>query len=651
MTNFLRKIFFTHPIISGLAVFIIAGIVGFSLSYREYQLDSLDEEKSVNDLIEIIEEKVQSVISAANSSNRILAYLYQNNGLNEDFDHVGNSIIENVDILDQIQYLDSGTIVATYPKEGNEIIIGYNILKDQETIIAEEALEAIKRKSLYFAGPFKLKQGGDAIIGRLPIFEDSIFVGFTAVIINWEKFKSEIFSSDVPTEGFTIDILKKDPNTLETKSILQTSFEGLSGPLVERSIPQGNWFIKVQKNNNEAFRQILMPAIVRFLTAILFGILIFNITKQPAKLEKMVAETTKELKISNQRFEYAAQATSEMIWDWDMITDKVYRSPNFEKHLGYSLEELNSDSNFWFALIHPDEREENFKKVEKLLKSDKTFWEVEVRVRTKTGDYIYVLEKTYLIRDSKGNPVRIIGSTQNITERKIKEQELKEAHAQLKKAFEELKTSQEKYSKLFDSSPIPIIVYDPSSLSILDVNRAAIEKYQYSFDEFMTMDILDIHPKEEVPKFLEKLEEFSQTKLKWFQKLSKHQKKDGTDFEVEVRPTKIMLNNSTVNMVLITDITEKLRYIHKIEEQIKLFKEIAWIQSHVVRAPLARILGLLNLLDVSEETLPEETQEYISLVNDSANELDGIIKDIGKKLDVIAQNEEQDTSTYYDSKS
>lgn len=651
MTNFLRKIFFSHPALTGISVFILAGIVGFLLSYREYQLDVLDEEKSVKDLVEILEEKLQSIIKASSSSTKILAYLYQHDGLDDDFDEVGKSIIDNIPILDHIQYLDSGTIVATYPLAGNESIIGYNILEDNETIIAEEAIEAIKRKTLYFAGPLELKQGGKAIIGRQPIFENENFIGFAAVIIDWEKLKKVVFSSDVPSQGFAIDILKENPTTHEINSILETSFEDLSGPMLEKKIIEGNWIIKVQKNKNEAFSQILIPSGFRLITSILLGFLIFNITKQPAKLEKRITETTKELQVSNQRFEYAAQATSEMIWDWDMVSDKVYRSPNFEKHLGYSLEELNSDSNFWFALIHPDEREENLKKVEKFLKSDKTFWEVEVRVKTKQGDYIYVLEKIYLIRDKKGNPVRIIGSTQNITDRKVKEQELKDAHAQLKKAFEELGTSQDKYSKLFDRSPLPIIVYDPSSLKILEVNNAAVEKYQFSYAEFMTMDILDIHPKDEVPKFLDKLDEFKQTQRKDFRKLSKHQKKDGTIFEVDVRPSKIKLNYSSVNMVLISDITEKLRHIHKIEEQIELFKEIAWIQSHVVRAPLARILGLLSLLEVSEEPLPEEIEEYITHINDSANELDGIVKDIGKKLDVIAQNEDKEANFYFGKKS
>jgi PAS domain S-box-containing protein len=627
-----------------LVAFLIAGIFGLFLSYKEYQLRLFDDKKAITDLGELIEERIQSVLFTANSSAKILAYLAQNNGLNEDFDQIGSSIIENIDILDQIQLLDSGTIVASYPITGREKILGYNILQD--TSRSEEALEAIKRKDFYVAGPFELKQGGFAIIGRLPIFEKEEFKGFASVIIDWEEFKNETINPFFQTEKYTIDLLKTNPKSLKTVSLLQSSFENLSGPLIEVPIYEGNWTIKIQLNKNDALDEILLAIIVRILTAILLGILVWNFTKQPSLLQKKVLETTQELQVSNQRFEYASLASSEMIWDWDIQSDRVYRSPNFEKHLGFTTEELNSDSDFWFSLFHPDDREENLKNFQKFLKSDQILWESETRIRTKSGEYIYVLEKSFVVRNRYGKPIRIIGSTQNITGRKIREKELQDTNQKLQSVIEELEISQQKYSMLFDLTPTPILVHDSKTLQILDVNKAAIQKYGYSKEEFLALNIMDIRPEKEVPDLLHYLEEFKKSKKEGYTRLAKHLKKNGEIMDVEISPAIIKTNDMEAAMALVNDLTDKISYIRKIEDQNKTFKEIAWIQSHVVRAPLARIMGLVTLLENSSEQLSEENRELVNFISISANELDTIIREIGKKLDIIALNEEKDATNY-----
>ncbi|WP_268034701.1 PAS domain S-box protein [Algoriphagus sp. PAP.12] len=645
MANLLRKIFFGFPILSGLTAFFLAVIFGLFLSYKEYQLRLIDDKKAIIDLGEIIEERIQSVLFTANSSAKILSYLAQNNGLDEDFDKIGSSIIENIDILNQIQLLDSGTIVASYPIEGREKILGYNILQD--TSRSSEAKEAIFRRDIYFAGPFELKQGGTAIIGRLPFFENDRFEGFASVIIDWEDFKNETIAPFIQNDRITFDLLKTDPKNLQTSSLLQKSFENLSGPLVEIPIPEGNWTIKIQLNENYAFKEILFPEFIRFLTAVLLGVFVFNFTKQPSILQKKIAETTRELQESNQRFEYASLASSEMIWDWDIKSDQVYRSPNFEKHLGYTTEELNSNSDFWFSLFHPDDREENLNRFYAFLKSSQIFWEAESRIRTKSGDYIYVLEKAFVVRNKYGKPLRIIGSTQNITGRKIREKELQETNQKLKIAIEELELSKQKYSMLFDLTPSPIIVHDSKSLQILDVNKAAVKKYGYSKEEFLALNIMDIRPEKEVPDLLEYLEEFRKSEEEGYTRLAKHLKKNGEIMDVEISPAIIKTKEMEAALALVNDLTDKMAYIRKIEEQNKTFKEIAWIQSHVVRAPLARIMGLVTLLENSNERLSKENQELVNFISISSTELDSIIRGIGKKLDNIAQNENNDSGFYF----
>ncbi len=74
-----------------------------------------------------------------------------------------------------------------------------------------------------------------------------------------------------------------------------------------------------------------------------------------------------------------------------------------------------------------------------------------------------------------------------------------------------------------------------------------------------------------------------------------------------------------------------------IEEQNKKLKEIAWFQSHVVRAPLARLMGLADLIkeESAEEINPAELNQLLNYIINSARELDNVLNEIVKKTDEV----------------
>lgn len=82
------------------------------------------------------------------------------------------------------------------------------------------------------------------------------------------------------------------------------------------------------------------------------------------------------------------------------------------------------------------------------------------------------------------------------------------------------------------------------------------------------------------------------------------------------------------------DITERKRHLEAIQKQNEKLRDIAWIQSHVVRAPLARIMGLVDILSF-DSLSEEERQEMLQHIITSAQELDGVIKDIVGKAERI----------------
>ena len=199
---------------------------------------------------------------------------------------------------------------------------------------------------------------------------------------------------------------------------------------------------------------------------------------------------------------------------------------------------------------------------------------------------------------------------------------------------DELASSQLKYSELFQLSPLPMWVFDLATLRFLDVNDAAVAHYGYSREEFLGMTILEIRPKSEIPIVDKVINEHRKAKHFIRQGTFLHRKKNGEVIQVDIQSNSVEYQGKEAKIVLANDITERLNYINEIETQNKTLRDISWMQSHVIRAPLTRIMGLVPLIqDLKEKTVgcPAEMTQMFEYLMISAHELDDVIKDITDK--------------------
>lgn len=198
------------------------------------------------------------------------------------------------------------------------------------------------------------------------------------------------------------------------------------------------------------------------------------------------------------------------------------------------------------------------------------------------------------------------------------------------KFIKSVQDSEKKYIDLFHLSPLPMFVYDLETLKFLDINKAAIQQYGYSKEEFLSMTLKDIRPKEDIPKLSEALELSKDKNFFYFEGVFRHMKKNGDLIYVDIRSNIISRDGKRAEIALANDITERVLHMETIEKQNEKLKEIAWLQSHVVRAPLSRMMALIKELE--DETLSNENKKlYLSYVLESANELDQIVKDVVSK--------------------
>lgn len=154
-------------------------------------------------------------------------------------------------------------------------------------------------------------------------------------------------------------------------------------------------------------------------------------------------EKAQELINSNERFLYAAKATDDAIWDWDIEADEVVRTGDgLKKHFGYDPVDASKEKEFWINKVHPDDLQRMIAKRNQVLyHSGESYWDDEYRILKADGKFAYIYDKGYIIRDKEGKPIRMIGATQNITQRREAEALLVELNTRLKKRADELVTS------------------------------------------------------------------------------------------------------------------------------------------------------------------------------------------------------------------
>ncbi len=99
-----------------------------------------------------------------------------------------------------------------------------------------------------------------------------------------------------------------------------------------------------------------------------------------------------------------------IVYDWDLISNSVWRSSNTESILGYSLGQSQAYCNWWQDNLHPADKEQILKSLYKLTESEQAYWTVEYRFRHASGNYIKIIDKAFVSYDENQTPIRIIGS-------------------------------------------------------------------------------------------------------------------------------------------------------------------------------------------------------------------------------------------------
>ena len=128
--------------------------------------------------------------------------------------------------------------------------------------------------------------------------------------------------------------------------------------------------------------------------------------------------TEETLRRSEERFQLLGRATSDVVWDWDLQTDGLWANENFSKVFGYPAEEIEPTGAWWTDHLHPEDRERVVTSIDEVVRGGGSVWTSEYRFRRRDGTHATVVDRGYVLHDSAGHPVRVIGSAMDVTKRR-----------------------------------------------------------------------------------------------------------------------------------------------------------------------------------------------------------------------------------------
>lgn len=307
------------------------------------------------------------------------------------------------------------------------------------------------------------------------------------------------------------------------------------------------------------------------------------------------------------QYENASEGASEGLWERNLVTDEIFISPPWAKMLGYNVDEVEK-LGVWESLIHPEDRERAISSFNGYIDGKLPEYKIDFRLRTKSGQYIWISSKARVTRDEKGKPIYISGSHTDITDKK--------------ESAERLKTSEKKFKHLFDNSLVGIMRVNSENFNIMEINQKGLQilafpnsqKHLKLNDIFV--DLEQIHDLEEMLKFQASIEEFEVKVSRW------------DESETWISLSAIINKTDVGNFLDITfrDISEFKENLLELQRLNFELDNFVYHASHDIRSPLRSMMGLIEILKT--ERNPAETRKIIEMISGSVNRLDKFVVDL-----------------------
>jgi len=285
--------------------FFILLFISIFLTYRIYNIEHSNEVLKVKEESFNIKNQLESTINYSTNVVKVMSFLVEKNLEETEFESVAQKLLEKNKNIDAIQLVKNFKIYKTFPIEGNEKTIGYDIHNNQGHKNA--AYSALKNNKTTFEGPINLVQGGKGIVGREPIFKNNMFWGFSAVIIKTETILKAIHLSNLgANKNFDYQIVQKDFD-LKGSKFFNNNTDFKKGIIQKTYLASGNWYLYVKLKNPQYLNKSIEFLIYAIVLSLMIALYLRKLVEEPIKLGRLVDKKTSDLENLNIELETRAR--------------------------------------------------------------------------------------------------------------------------------------------------------------------------------------------------------------------------------------------------------------------------------------------------------------------------------------------------------
>ncbi|MCC5897019.1 MAG: PAS domain-containing protein [Phormidium sp. BM_Day4_Bin.17] len=335
--------------------------------------------------------------------------------------------------------------------------------------------------------------------------------------------------------------------------------------------------------------------------------------------DRKQAETA--LKDSQIRLKLALESSNIGLWDWHLDSNIVTFNGNWGTMLGYEKHEISNNFHEWESRVHPQDLEGAYADIKRHLQGESNVYQNEHRLRCKDGSYKWILAKGRVVQwDEAGNPLRFIGTHNDIDARKQAELTLITLNQQFKKAQEVANLGYWSFDLASEK-----ITWSEEVFKIFGITP---DQGEPTYAEHLKQ----YHP-EDLPQVLEHIEAAYRGIPQQYDFRLVHPtgkiRYATSHVEVEVR------NGKTIRLFgTVMNITKRKQNEAIIQQALsaadaanRAKSQFLANMSHELRTPLNAILGFTDMMSHDPE-IPREQQEYLKIIHQSGEHLLQIINDI-----------------------
>jgi diguanylate cyclase (GGDEF)-like protein/PAS domain S-box-containing protein len=293
--------------------------------------------------------------------------------------------------------------------------------------------------------------------------------------------------------------------------------------------------------------------------------MVIDITERKA-IESAWKESEQQYRNESRRLNEVIWGTHIGTWEWNILTGEVSFNERWAEIAGYTLSELEPVGiHTWMKLAHPDDLPHSTQLLERCFTRESDFYECEIRMHHKNGDWVWVLDRGRVVEWSDdGKPLRMSGTHSDITQKK---------QAELN-----LRASEERLS-IITSSVFDAIIMINEMGDITFWNQAAERIFGYSFNEVVGRCLHSIvSPLRFRDAFRQALPHFQQTGQgaaigRTVELVGL--RRDGSEFPLELSLSAVLIDGLWNSIGVVRDITERKLAEDRIRESESRFRKMA----------------------------------------------------------------------------